>query len=66
MRKIGLPTLSGSSKTVLSINKLPANIQKEVKILIDKTVLEFKDSIRLLNAQILNINSYLKDGEFVL
>ena len=66
MRKIGLPTLSGSSKTFLSINKLPANIQKEVNILIDKTVLEFKDSIRLLNAQILNINSYLKDGEFAL
>lgn len=52
-----------ASRTVLSLNKLPANIQKEAKTLINESLCEFKDSIHFINAQIVNIPSYLKDGD---
>lgn len=52
-----------ASRTVLSLNKLPVNIQREVKKLIDESLWEFKDSIHFANAQIVNITSYLKDGD---
>ena len=52
-----------ASKTVLSLNKLPTNIQKEVITLIDGFLCEFKDSIHFVNAQIINIPSYLKDSD---
>ncbi|WP_449435669.1 hypothetical protein [Pedobacter steynii] len=52
-----------ASRTVLSLNKLPVNIQREVKKLIAESLWEFKDSIHFVNAQIVNITSYLKDGD---
>ncbi|WP_316812868.1 hypothetical protein [Pedobacter heparinus] len=55
-------TYQEASKTVLSLNKLPVNIQKEVKTLIDESFWEFKDSIHFVNAQIVNITSFLKDA----
>lgn len=55
-------TYQKASKTVLSLNKLPINIQKEVKILMQEPFLGFKDSIHFINAQIVDIDRYLQDG----
>ncbi|WP_316816705.1 hypothetical protein [Pedobacter nyackensis] len=52
-----------ASITVSSLNKLPTSIQKEVKILMDKSFWGFKDSIHFVNAQIVDVISYLKDGD---
>ncbi|TDO24192.1 hypothetical protein [Pedobacter duraquae] len=56
-------TYQDASKTVLSFNKLPSSIQKEVKILMDESFWGLKDSIHFVNAQIVDVISYLKDGD---
>jgi hypothetical protein len=52
-----------ASKTVLSLKKLPTSIQQEVKILMDESFGGFKDSIHFVNAQVVDVISYLKDGD---
>lgn len=56
-------TYQSASKTVLSLNKLPQNIQNETKKLFDESFWDLKDSIHFVNAQIVDIISYLKDGD---
>ena len=56
-------TYQEASKTVLSLSKLPQHIQKEVKILMDESFWDFKDSVHFVNAQIVDIVGYLKDGD---
>lgn len=56
-------TYQSASKTVLSLNKLPQNIQNETKKLFDESFWDFKDSIHFVNAQIVDIISYLKDDD---
>jgi len=56
-------TYQDASQTVLSLDQLPKSIQKEVKILMEESFWGFKDSIHFVNAQIVDIVSYLKDGD---
>src|SRR5688572_9651207 len=56
-------TYQEASKTVLSLNKLPHKIQKSVKALMEGSFGDFKDSLYFINAQIVDIPSYLKDDD---
>ncbi|RZK53588.1 MAG: hypothetical protein EOO91_17395 [Pedobacter sp.] len=56
-------TYQEASKTICSLDKLPYKIQKEVKILTRESFWGFRDSIHFINAQIVDIERYLKDGD---
>jgi hypothetical protein len=56
-------TYQEASIIVETLDKLPPKIQKQINVIMEESFWEFKDSLYFINAQVVDIEKYLEDGD---